>query len=103
MTESSTGYAIRFNVSRVIVKNGYSFRSNVAQIWSASNCTSYNIGPRTCFETGKEYVILGHKSATEGLTAGWALALPKDKHLMEKLKKWKAELARRNSKDKRDK
>ncbi|KAL9979459.1 hypothetical protein ACROYT_G017130 [Oculina patagonica] len=34
MNKTSSGYAIRFNVSRVIIKNGRSFRSNVAQIWS---------------------------------------------------------------------
>ena len=99
MNQTSSGYTIRFNVSRVIIKRGYSFRSNVAKIWSQSNCTCDNASTYTCFETGKEYVILGHKTASKGLTVGWALTLPQDKHLMDKLKTWKAELARKKSKD----
>ena len=99
MNQTPSGHTIWFNVSRVILKNGYSFRSHVAQIWSQSNCTSDNASIYTCFEIGKEYVILGHKNPSKGLTVGWALMLPQDKHLMDKLKTWKAELARKNSKD----
>ena len=99
MNQVPSGYTIWFNVSRVILKKGYSFRSHVAQIWSQSNCTYENGRIYTCFEIGKEYVILGHKIPSRGLTVGWALTLPQDKHLMDKLKTWKAELARKNSKD----
>ena len=99
MNKSTSGYVIQLNVSRVILKSDYSFRSHVAQIWSPSNCTGDNTGPHTCFEKGEKYVILGHKNATEGLTTGWALALPQDKHLMDKLKTWKAEWAKKHSRD----
>lgn len=99
MNQTSSGYSIWFNVSRVIFKNGHSFRSHVAQIWSQSHCTSDNASIYTCLQAGKEYVILGHKHPLKGLTVQWALTLPQDKHLVDKLKKWKAELTRKNPKD----
>ncbi|XP_020632377.1 frizzled-4-like [Orbicella faveolata] len=99
MNQTSSGYAIWFNVSRVIFKNGCSFRSHGAQIWSQGQCTSDNASTYTCFEVGKEYVILGHKHPSKGLKVGWALTLPQDKHLMDKLKTWKADLTRKNSKE----
>ena len=99
MNQTSSGYSIWLNVSRVIFKNDYSFRSHVAQIWSQSQCTSDNTSPYTCFQVAKGYVILGYKHPSKGLTVQWALTLPQDKHLVDKLKKWKAELNRKNSKD----
>lgn len=99
MNETSGGYALHFNVSRVVIKNGILFRGKLARIWSQSNNTCYRDNACTQLETGNEYVILGHKNGKNELTLDWAWAWPRDKHLLDKLRSWKAELRIRNSQD----
>jgi len=99
MNQLSSGYTLQFNVSRVIIKHGFSFRGSLAQIWSQTNYSCFDDGTCTYLEKGKDFVILGHKSGTGKLILGWAWALPRDKHLMDKLKTWKAESKKKKSKD----
>ena len=91
------GYSIQFNVSRVIVKDGFLFRGSVVQIWSQYNYTRFTHSFSTLLEMGRRYVFLGHGNRTKGFTIGWAWAWPRDKHVVDKLRKWKTQSRKRNS------
>ena len=93
------GYSIQFNVSRVIVKDGFLVRGSVVQIWSQYNYTRFTHSFSTHLQMSRRYVFLGHGNRTNGFTVGWAWAWPRDKHLVDKLRKWKSESRKRNSVD----